>query len=154
MKTAIKFFLFFVVVLSGCRQQPPFQQSHYFPGDKWRRFDFVRFKIPVSAGDSLDMDLTVIHGKTFNHKQLRLNVTVYKPDGEYRSRDVLLHLKGKKGEWISQPADSGYLQKTVHIAKALHFSSGDTCTVRIEHKIPFYEIEGVHKLVLKARKPR
>ncbi len=150
MKTLVKVFFISIVVFTGCSQKPGFEGKHFFQGNRWQRFDYVQFLIPVEKGDAFDLNLVLYHSNQFNCKTLPLNITIYKPDGEYRSRDIRIHLKDKKMKWRSQPADSGYLKRTVRIGKALTFSKKGFCKVRIEQKYPFFELQGIHKLELKS----
>ena len=152
MKTLVKVIFISIVIITGCRQKPGFKGEHFFQGNRWQRFDYVQFKIPVEKGDVFDLHLTFIHSNLFNCRSLPLNITIYKPGGEYRSRDILVHLKDKKMKWRSQPADSGYLKRTIRIGKALTFTGKGFCKVRIEQKYPMYELSGVHKLELWAER--
>jgi gliding motility-associated lipoprotein GldH len=152
MKKSVYVALLFVIVLSSCNDKPFFEKEHDFPGDTWKRFDFTVFEVPVNKGDILDFSLTVKYYKKFG-ETLPLNITLYTPEGEMRSRDYNINLNRGKIKREEVQGTSVYT-KTFSIHKGIKFYKKGKCKIRIEQKLSKYETEGIKSITLKAVKSK
>lgn len=113
-----------------------------FDNSSWNRFDILEFEFPVQKKDALDFYLVLQHHADFHSATIDINITIYTPDGEMRSRDYHFKLKDSNLNWKGDEMNDT-LNIQLPIRKELLFNKGGICKVKIENKMSRVETQGI-----------
>lgn len=65
-----------------------FQKNIRFDNQNWKKFNELKYEIPVEAGKTYDFTGTFITDTTFNRRKLEIGFYLYLPSGEERLSDL------------------------------------------------------------------
>lgn len=89
--------LLLVFILAGCSSETGYRSSYSFPEKQWKRFDNPVMDIEISTpGIFYDMFMEIHYDTSQLPKNFPINVIMYTPSGEIRSRDLILDFTKKK----------------------------------------------------------
>ncbi len=152
MKKVLFFLIIGALALSSCHQNnnhEKFKKKVVFKDHNWKRFDNLGFEIPVTPDDTLDFSILLTYDvNNFNYKYFPINITLYTPNDEIRSKDYRYSFydyrtKKWKGE---RHGDSSIMH--LPIRKGMTFSKPGTLKVVLENKNPRVDNPGIISLEL------
>jgi len=130
------------LLLVSCTNNPSFEEYKKFDDISWNRFDSLEFEFPVQKKDALDFYLVLHHHADFQYATIDINITIYTPDGEMRSRDYHFKLKDTNLNWKGEEMNDMW-NIQLPIRKELLFNKGGICKVKFENKMSLVETHGI-----------
>ncbi len=149
LKPMVKFTtsIIILILLVGCNTNTSFKEYKKFDDVSWNRFDILDFEFTVEEKESLDFYLVLRHHTDFPYGIIDINITIYTPDGEMRSREYHFKLKDANLNWKGKGmGDLWDIQ--LPIRKELIFNKGGTCKVQVENKMSRVETPGIIEIGL------
>ncbi len=146
-------FLLIAIAFSSCTDNTYYENKKVFKDSDWKRFDHVKFNIPVKTEDTLDFDLVFTYNaRKFNKKVLPVNITFYTPSKEMRTMNYRFKLfdyehKKRKGE-----IKGDTVKVKLHVRNGFSFSKPGILKMEIENRIPRTDNYGIISLELKVKK--
>ncbi|MEI6898405.1 MAG: hypothetical protein WCL00_00890 [Bacteroidota bacterium] len=146
----LSLFILFLI-LSGCSE--PKVQTWYqpFPGGIWKRFDPVKFNIPVVV-DEMNCEVIFFARfvKGYEYPNFDFHMIMNTSSGEERIKEYHMTVKGKNGQMTGQwNHDTCEIQ--VILKKELQLTKG-MLTIEIENLIPRIETAKIAGAGIRLRK--
>jgi len=144
MKHVIKNLIFnhllLVFILAGCSSGTGYHSSYNFPEKQWKRFDSPVMDIEISTpGIFYDMFVEIHFDASQLPKNFPVNVNMYTPSGEIRSRDLILDFTKKDdGE------TPGILM--IVLRREFAFSDKGICKFEFENRSTKVNNPGIHRV--------
>ena len=153
MKKILFFLVISFLVLSSCTQHTDevFKKKVVFKDQNWKRFDNQVFEFQVTPKDTLDLSMVFTYDiKKFNYKHFPINITLYTPGDEIRSRDYRYNFYDFKSKnWKGEiHGDTALIN--LNIRKGLSFSKAGKLKIVLENKNSRVDNPGIISLELKA----
>ncbi len=148
-----KIILLFIIIslLTACTNNTAFKEYKKFDDISWNRFDILEFEFPVEKKEPVDFYLALRHHTNFPYSFVDVNITIFTPDGEIRSREYRFRLKNTdlkwKGDGMGELWDIEF-----PIRKEMLFNKNGICKVEIENKMHKVETPGIIEVGLIVRK--
>jgi gliding motility-associated lipoprotein GldH len=137
--------LLLTVILFSCQNQSH-QSSNkvVFDNQTWQRFSNLEFNIPVQPQDTMDFDLILVYdSKDFKLKSFPINVTLYTPNNEIRSRDYVMRLYNYQTKQYLGEKKGDLVTFKLPLRRGTAFPKAGNLKVVIENKNPKIETKGV-----------
>ena len=136
------FFLLFVFFLA-CTQPVIFENTRFFEHLIWNRFDFVEYDFEINNTNELvDLKVSFMHTASFATDYIVMNISLYDPDGGFRSRDYEFRLQDENMQWLGKEANNIY-SLDFDVLKNQQFSQPGTYHIRIENKMTKFNLTNV-----------
>lgn len=139
---------------AACNNNKPVSQTHKFKNGVWKRFDFLKFELPVEnikATYDISVDLRFTSG--FPAESLYINVVLTTPSGEERIKDYNLTVKDRNGNFLGTKTDGVY-HLSVPIRKGIRFNEAGICKFEIENLMPKYVTSGIVEFGIKLEEKK
>ncbi len=147
--------LFIIVIICslgfGCADITVFQEYRKLDNLVWGRFDIHNFEVPVKKGEPLDLYFALRHHTDFPFNFIDVNITLFTPDGEMRSRDYHYRLIGTDLKWKGDGMGALW-DIDLPIRKNIVFNKSGICKIRVESKMNRTQLPGIIELGVKAKK--
>jgi len=137
-------FLFFLVAstFSGCNKNKDYIIYHRFDDKVWKRFNILRFEIPVETTENLyDVSFFAKILNDYEFDYLDFNMIMTTPSGEERIKEYHIDVKRKNGTFIGQFVNDS-CEYSVALKKGLTLTKG-VLTVQIENLVPRLETKAI-----------
>lgn len=144
-------FLFIVIILSGCKNDTVFKEYRKMDNLTWARFDIQNFEVPVNKGEALDLYFALRHHTDFPYNYIDVNITLFTPDGEMRSRDYHYRLIDTDLKWKGDGMGELW-DIDLPIRKDIKFNKSGICKIRVENKMNRPQIPGIIEIGVIANK--
>lgn len=127
-----------LVSLASCQPQNRefVEHKELSPLVEWHKKDIIEFKVPIeSTQQEYNMSLAFRYVLGYEHEGIKLSVMEISPNGEKTTKEYLLNLKDKEGNYLGDPSlsffDSEHLIETNK-----KFNQIGVYTYKIEHMMP------------------
>jgi gliding motility-associated lipoprotein GldH len=134
--------IIFVLFLFGCDTNTIYREYNSFDDVSWNRLDILNFEIPVEKNVPLEFYFTLRHHTDFPYSFIDINITLYTPDGEMRSRDYHYGLKGTDFNWKGEGMGELW-DVELPIRKGMSFKKSGICKIRVENRMNKIETPGI-----------
>ena len=146
----LPFFILFLII-SGCSHPKDLVLYQTFPGGVWKRFEPVKFTIPVEVGE-MNCEVTffarLIRG--YEYPNFDFHMIMNTSSGEERIREYHMPVKGKNGQLAVQ-WNQDTCEVQVILKKELRLTKG-ILTIEIENLIPRIETANIAGAGIRLRK--
>lgn len=144
----ILYFVFLIMLLSGCGQRKPVSQVHHFKNATWERFKHLNFELPVeNLRQKYDLTLMLRYSDKFSENTLPVNVVIVTPEGEERIKEYTFFIKDNSGNFAGNPVDGVY-EMAVTLRKEVRFGKKGMLKFEIENLNSKYYTPGVIEMVV------
>lgn len=140
-----------IFILVGCNNNVVFKEYNAFENVSWNKRDVLDFDFQVQKSESLDFYLAIRHHTNFPFSFIKVNVTLFTPDGEMRSRDYHFRLKNRESKWLGDGMGELW-DIELPIRKDMIFNKSGMCKVSIENKMDKVETPGLIEVGLIVKK--
>ena len=144
---------FCVFIISGCNTGIIFKEYNSFDDVSWNRFDIQNFEFTIEGDKPLNLYLAIRHHTDFPFDFIDVNITIYTPDGEMRSREYHHKLKNENLQWKGDGMGEIW-DIELPIRKNMIFNKGGICKVSIENKMTKSETPGIIEIGLIVKKAK
>lgn len=144
---------FCVFIISGCNTETIFKEYNSFDDVSWNRFDTQNFEFTVEGDKPVDLYLAIRHHTDFPYDYIDMNITLYTPDGEMRSREYHYKLKNENSQWKGDGMGEIW-DIELPIRKNMIFNKDGICKVSIENKMTKLETPGIIEIGLIVNKAK
>ena len=138
-------------MLAGCTNSTVFKEYRKFDNVIWGRFDIQNFEVPVKKGEPLDLYFALRHHTDFPFNFIDVNITLFTPDGEMRSRDYHYRLIGTDLKWKGDGMGELW-DIDLPIRKNVLFNQSGICKIRVESKMNRTQLPGIIEIGVIAKK--
>ncbi len=138
-------------LLAGCTNSTVFKEYRKFDNVIWGRFDIQNFEVPVKKGEPLDLYFALRHHTDFPFNFIDVNITLFTPDGEMRSRDYHYRLIGTDLKWKGDGMGELW-DIDLPIRKNVLFNQSGICKIRVESKMNRTQLPGIIEIGVIAKK--
>ena len=144
-------FLLIIVFMASCSNKNVYEKYKKFDNVSWNRFDVIEFEFPVKKNEPYDFFFLLRHHTYFPFSFIDINITIYTPDGEIRSRDYHYNLKTNKLEWMGKGMGELW-DIELPIRKKMIFNESGNCRILVENKMSKVETPGIMEVGIKVKK--
>lgn len=139
-----------IVLFTSC-QGNLYREFHKFDNYTWKRFDKVRFEIPITQeGNTGDIIVSVRHLELIPLDELPLNIIITSPEGEERIMEKTIKLKNEDNEFIGDVAGSYWdIEEVIWLDYT--FNSTGTYVLEIENLYPKIQIPAIVDIGIKIK---
>ncbi len=139
--------LLIIVFITSCSGENIYNEYKKFDNVSWNRFDIVEFEFPVNKNEPYNLNLALRHHTYFPFSFIDVNITIFTPDGEIRSRNYHYNLKTSDLEWKGKGMGEIW-DIELPIRKQMIFNENGNCKILIENKMSKVETPGIMELGL------
>ncbi len=139
------------LLLSGCDKNIFYKEYKSFDDVSWNRHEILEFEVPVEKNTMNDFYMALRHHTNFPYSFIDVNITLYTPDGEIRSRDYHYRLKGTDLKWKGDGMGELW-DIELPIRKRISFKKPGICKIRVENKMKKMETPGIIEVGIIAKK--
>jgi len=152
MKKIVYINIFLIILISSCSDSKVFEEYHKFDNLSWNRFDNQKFDVPIEDTESeYDIFITFRHLPEIPYKEIKINLTIHLPDGEFRTADHIFELIDKEGNNLSECLGD-FCDISFPVRKGFTFSEPGIVRFEIENKYTKVEMPGIVEVGLIVRK--
>jgi len=144
--------LFFILIFSGCQQNPVFDNNKNLPGDVWKSDDIIRFDVDIKDTVSIHkFYLSVRHKTTYRYANLFLFINTTFPGGTEARDTVECMLADPSGKWFGKGI-SNIRDCQVLLQRGLRFPQQGTYIFELEQAMREPDLKGIMDIGLRIEK--
>ncbi|NQV03793.1 MAG: hypothetical protein HQ542_14175 [Bacteroidia bacterium] len=137
------FFLFILILWTGCQQDNPNEVYYPFQNQTWQRFNILSFELPVNQSETpYKIVFFAKHNREFPYKSLDFNLIMNTPSGEERIREFQLKIRDNK-EKLLRSCEEDYCEASIVLKKELYINKEGMLLIELENLIPRMETPGL-----------
>lgn len=140
MKNKLTFFIIilFAITLNSCRQDEVFRKYHKLEKYQWDKDKNIFFNFNIKNTNNLyDVIIAVRHTPQYPYANLQLNMSLFSPSGQERTKDHDLFIRNRDGSFKGKGLGDIYDIEFVVLEK-INFTEKGIYTVELHSLMPKY----------------
>ncbi len=143
-----------IFALTACNRGKIYEKRQQFDNYTWNRFKPLFFEVTVKDIEAeYNVYLTLRHITQYPYDNLKVNLTIYSPDGEERTTMHTFLIKDTNGNFLSLGAGDLWDLKLLVKGKYI-FNKKGTYKFQIDNLMDYFDIVGLVDLGLVVEKSK
>lgn len=153
MKKGLLLSLFTVFLLISCGKKKVYEKHISIDNYKWKRDQVIDFQVEIKDTASLyDVFIAIRHTSYYPYANIRLNVSVTYPEGNFRTNDYNFFLRDEKDGTFKGEGAGDIWDINFPVFEGVNFSEPGIYTFDIQNVMPYIATDDIMEVGLVVRK--